>query len=101
MPEPTSPSQPLAFGCMIEGRTCSRPALQHERHWLVSELRMALQKAIKARKPEGLRLVAEPPGAHQCNVVAHQIAKDTAEVRELAERFERPITLRQGMLELV
>jgi hypothetical protein len=54
---------------------------------------MALQKAIKAPKPTGLRLVAEPPGAHQCNVVAHQIAKDTAEGRELAQRFEHPIRL--------
>ena len=54
---------------------------------------MALQKAIKAQKPVGLRLVAEPHGAHQCNVVAHQITKDTAEARELAQPFERPIRL--------
>ena len=54
---------------------------------------MSLQKAIEAPEPAGLCLVSEPSGAHQCDVVAHQIAKDTAEGRELAQHFECPIRL--------
>lgn len=67
--------------------------LQHDRHWLVSKLRMGLQKAIKAPEPASLRLVSEPSGAHKSNMVAHHIPKDATEGWELAKRFERLIRI--------
>ena len=76
--------------CMIGGRARRRPVLQHDRHWLVRQLRMGLQKAIKAQEPAGLRLVAEPPAAHQCDMVAHQVSKDAAEGRESGEAPQVP-----------
>jgi hypothetical protein len=39
-------------------------------------------------------VVAESSRAHQCNVIAHQIAKDAAEPRQLPQRFQRSVRLR-------
>src|SRR5262249_46461598 len=52
---------------------------------------MSLQKAVKAREVAGFRLVSESSGAHQCDVVPHQIAKNTAERSGLSQGFERLI----------
>jgi len=36
-------------------------------------------------------VVAESPRAHQRDVIAHQIAKNAAALRQLSQRFQRPI----------
>jgi hypothetical protein len=56
---------------------------------------MPLQEAVEAQEHAGLCLVAESPGAHQRDVVAHQITQDTTEGWQTTQRFERPIRLRR------
>src|SRR5260370_37422862 len=79
---------------MEGGRTCRRPMVQHNRHRLLSELRVPLQKAVEPQEHASWCVVAESPRAHQCNVVAHQIAKDAAELRQLPECLQGSVRLR-------
>src|SRR5271168_310038 len=78
---------------MEDGRTCSRPVLQHDRHRLVGELRVPLQIAVESQKHASVCVVAESPGTHQRDVIAHQVAEHAAKVRQLSQRFQRPVGL--------
>src|SRR5271168_1178082 len=74
---------------MEDRRTCSRPALQHDRHRLVGGLRVPLQKAVESQEHASVCVVAESPRAHQRDVIAHQVAEHAAELRQLSQRFQR------------
>ena len=52
----------------------------------------SLQKAVEAPKGAGLHLVSKAPGAHDSDVVPHQITKHTAKWRKLSQRFKRLIS---------
>src|SRR5580704_14779650 len=52
---------------------------------------MSLQEAIEAPEPAGLCLVSESPGAHERDMVSHQISKDAAKGWKLTKRRERLI----------
>jgi hypothetical protein len=68
--------------------------LQHNRDRLLGELGVLLQEAVEPQEPASFRVVAEPLGTHPFNMIAHQIAEDAAELRQLAEPFERAVRLR-------
>jgi hypothetical protein len=87
-------SQQLAIGGMEGRRTCRRPMLQHNRQRLFGELGVPLQEAVEAQEHPRVGVVAESSGAHPFNVIAHQIAEDTAEARRLPYRFQRSVWLR-------
>ncbi len=52
-----------------------------------------MQKAVESQKHASVCVVAESPRAHQRDVIAHQVAEHAAELRQLSQRFQRPVGL--------